>query len=537
MKKRQIVNIVNFIRGIEPRAEMDLLQPICEQIALAEKYNFKTTFLIQYDALCDEKFVEVLKKLNPTQFELGVWYEIVEPQVKKAKLSWRGRFPWDWHAHCGFSVGYTKEEREILIDILFEDFKDVFGYYPKSFGSWAFDAHSLNYANERYGLDAACNCKEQWGTDGYNLWGGYYNQGYYPSKFNSLSPAQSKENQIDTPVFRMLGSDPIYQYDSGLDINRSGDLCVQGVFTLEPVYTTEAGGGIPEWVDWYLSENFNEKCINFSYTQAGQENSFGWEAMKRGLEYQFEEFAKMVKDGKIEIETMGETGRWFKESFEYTPATSIAALTDRLDKGRNSIWYNCRNYRINVFTEENRFWIRDIYIFREGYKERYLDSVCEKNELYYDTLPYIDGNRFSGNGVRGGLYPVSCAEMENIKGFKEFLPMSYEEIIYEEEGQNVILTFKGTPCGTVNIWMEESGIRIISNKGGIGFVPVYNSNAPGLPQILGKCENVQKFIYNGYEYNIEVKNGKLCDMGNHKNVIVGDVDISGKCEVSVQLEE
>lgn len=33
-----------------------------------------------------------------------------------------------------------------------------------------------------------------------------------PAKSCLYMPAQTKEGQIDVPVFRMLGSDPIYQY-------------------------------------------------------------------------------------------------------------------------------------------------------------------------------------------------------------------------------------------------------------------------------------------------------------------------------------
>lgn len=82
---------------------------------------------------------------------------------------------------------------------------------------------------------ASCNCKDQYGTDGYTLWGGYWNQAYYPSRLNGYMPAQTQEGQIPVPVFRMLGSDPIYQYDTGLGHS------IQGVITLEPVYG-DAGG-------------------------------------------------------------------------------------------------------------------------------------------------------------------------------------------------------------------------------------------------------------------------------------------------------
>ncbi|MBO5257723.1 MAG: hypothetical protein J6C42_09525, partial [Clostridia bacterium] len=119
MKKRQIVNIVNFIRAVEPRSPMDLMTPVKEQIRLMKEHNLRGTFLLQYDSLILPEYTDLLKALDPAQFEIGVWFETVQPQVEAVGLPWRGRFPWDWHAHCGFSVGYTKEEREKLVDVLY----------------------------------------------------------------------------------------------------------------------------------------------------------------------------------------------------------------------------------------------------------------------------------------------------------------------------------------------------------------------------------------------------------------------------------
>lgn len=260
MNKRQIVNIVNFIRDVEPRGPVDLVEPVREQIAVMKKYGLRGTFLLQYDALIDPVYVGMLKELDPAQFELGVWFEVVEPQCRAAGIEWTGRFPWDWHVHCGFSMGYTKPQREKLCDVLFEKFRETFGYYPRVFGSWFFDTHTVRYLSDKYGLDALCNCKEQYGTDGYTLWGGYYGQAYYPSRKNVFMPAQTGEGQIPVPLFRMLGSDPVYQYDFGMSAE-AGASRVQGVITLEPVYNG-GGGGIPAWDDpgknsvWYCTKNY-----------------------------------------------------------------------------------------------------------------------------------------------------------------------------------------------------------------------------------------------------------------------------------------
>lgn len=88
-------------------------------------------------------------------------------------------------------------------------------------------------------------------------------------------PAQNEENQIPVPVFRMLGSDPVRQYDKGLGTKR------QSVISLEPVY--RFGGGDSTWVNWYFKEFIEGESLDFAYVQAGQENSFTWERMSKGF--------------------------------------------------------------------------------------------------------------------------------------------------------------------------------------------------------------------------------------------------------------
>ena len=62
-----IVNIVNFIRAIEPRVgrgELDLFEPVREQMAMAKRLKLPTTWLLQYDALIQGPFVEFLKRVK-----------------------------------------------------------------------------------------------------------------------------------------------------------------------------------------------------------------------------------------------------------------------------------------------------------------------------------------------------------------------------------------------------------------------------------------------------------------------------------------
>src|SRR5690606_3459334 len=103
------VNIINFIRGVEPRVPIDLLEPVSEQLALVQQHGLRATWLLQYDALINPAFTDLLiREANASQ-EIGVWFEVVQPLAEKAGIPWRGRYAWDWHAHIAFSVGYTPQ--------------------------------------------------------------------------------------------------------------------------------------------------------------------------------------------------------------------------------------------------------------------------------------------------------------------------------------------------------------------------------------------------------------------------------------------
>jgi hypothetical protein len=395
----KIVNIVNFIRLLEPRdpaiTEDVLYQTVVKQIAIMKKYRLGGSFLLQYDALLDARYQALLKNLSKDSFEIGAWWEIPQPLVEKAGLKWRGRYPWDWHANIGFSTGYTPAERKKLVDVYMADFKKIFGYYPKSVASWFIDAYSLNYMYEKYGIVASANCKDQYGTDGYTLWGGYWNQAYYPSKLNSYMPAQHIENQVPVPIFRMLGSDPIRQYDNGLGTTR------QGVVTLEPVY--KFGGGDSTWVNWFFQSFTSDSSLGFNYAQAGQENSFTWNGMSKGFEIQMPLIARLRDEHAIRVETLEASGRWFRKNYKLTPATSFSINKDINGSDLKTVWFNNRFYRVNMLWEKGTLRIRDIHLFNENFSSVYETQAATSNECKFFTLPVVDGYAWSDLDQVAGL--------------------------------------------------------------------------------------------------------------------------------------
>lgn len=394
----RIINIINFIRQTDYRVENAdslLYETVCEQVKLVNKYDLPATFLLQYDALINPLYQDLLKSKLNDHSEIGAWWELTQPQIEAAGIKWRGEHSWVSHANIAFSTGYTKEERERLVDVYMAKFKEIFGTYPKSIGSWFIDAHTLGYMYDKYKIVASCNCKDQVGTDGYTLWGGYWNQAYYPSRVNAYMPAQTEEGQIPVPIFRMLGSDPIYQYDDGLGQER------QGVISLEPVY--EKVGMDRRWVDYFLESIVDQPCLAFNYAQAGQENSFTWSNMSKGLEMQIPILDSLRKENKIRVETLGESGAWFKECFKVTPATAVTTLTDVRGEGNKTVWFNSRYYRANLLWEKGTFRFRDIHLFDESYKSAYLEKPGDGNQFLFYTLPVVDGFMWSEGLDRAGL--------------------------------------------------------------------------------------------------------------------------------------
>ncbi|MDD3037059.1 hypothetical protein [Bacteroides sp.] len=514
----RIVNIINFIRQVEPRdkniTEQVLYETVHEQVKLLTKYNLKGTFLLQYDALINPHYQTLLKKEIDRGSEVGGWWEITQPHVEAAGLTWRGRYPWDWHADVGFATGYTPEEREKLVDIYMEKFKSIFGKYPASVGSWFIDAHSLGYMYDKYGIIASCNCKDQYGTDGYTLWGGYWNQAYYPSRLNGYMPAQTSKGQIPVPIFRMLGSDPIYQYDTGIGHS------IQGVITLEPVY--ENAGESEKWVRSFFKSIFEDPCLGFNYTQAGQENSFTWNGMKKGLEMQMPILASLQQEGKIKIETLETSGKWFKKKYPLTPPTSVTALTDAYDNGQKTVWFNSRYYRANLLWENNTIRFRDIHLFNENLESDYLKQPCTSNQCVYMTCPIIDGFLWSAPNDLAGirLYTVDTNNHP-----KEIIMDKMLVKVLGEKATEIIC--RATSGKEYTFTMNERLIEIKSNDQNQWMMKLNVAKGKTFPLNITNNQRTMKAQMKNINYGI------ICEKGTMKQAENGVLFIPEKNKIVI----
>ena len=150
---KKIVTPMNFVRGSEPRLYIDLLGTTKKELELTEKYGLKTTYLLQYDAFTKKEYQELFLKEN-SLVEVGLWLELCQDLIETVGLKWRGRegYDWDYFLEVDNLLGYSDDEKILIIDEIFERFFSVFGYYPKTVGSWLLDPfsyQSLQNAAER----------------------------------------------------------------------------------------------------------------------------------------------------------------------------------------------------------------------------------------------------------------------------------------------------------------------------------------------------------------------------------------------------
>ena len=73
--------------------------------------------------------------------------------------------------------------------------------------------------------------------------------------------------------------------------------------------------------------------------------------------------------------------------------------------------------------------------------------------MIFDNLPLVDGNRFSGGGVRAGLYPV-CGGQE----------LTYELLDYSETEDCVNVVYSGTMAGDMRFTLSPERITVAAER-------------------------------------------------------------------------
>lgn len=489
---------MNFVRQCDPRSEVidkALFPTTKAQMELVKEMDVEHTFLLQYDTLCDQKYVDLFKAESTEKTELGLWFEIVQELTDAVGIPYRSEkgWKWDWHIIPGFSMGYSVAQRELLVDEAMRKFKEVYGFYPKTVASWMMDTHTINYLTDNYEISTLCTCRDQVSTDAYTMIGGYYNQAYYPSRKNMFTPAQSDEMRVNVPMFRLLGSDPIHSYDDKKYISEDCEHRMN-CYTMEAVWI----GPHSSVMDWFLKTYFVNEDMGFSYAQIGQENSFGAQDIVGALRMQLEKVKEMPD---IKVMKMCDTGEWFKEQYrEGTPVTAVTALDNWDKEDIQSVYYDSQYYIANLFRHNKDIFIRALYAFDENAEDTYLRDVCTAFDAVYENQPIVDTVIWDKDEEKCGMYFDTEAEPFDVKR------ISHKKL--EVSWGNKAVVFDEQRIATQNIC-----IRFYPGK--------------AKAQISVK-EDAIEYLYRGREYAVQILGGTVREQG-------GCITVEPSCD-TLELE-
>ncbi len=206
----RFVTLVNPVRGRNLWSDKSI-KPLIDQYLTSAKYGMPVTWLLQYDALTDRELITTIKEFE-VKGEKGLFLEVSKELAEASGVEFRDEVKWSSPGSV-FLSAYSQSERRRIIDKLYNEYKSVFGYYPKSVGAWWIDSYSLKYIKDRYGLNAVLIVADQKTTDSYGVWGQWWGYPYIPSIKNVLTPTRG--HGLGAVVIQWAQRDPVLAYGGG----------------------------------------------------------------------------------------------------------------------------------------------------------------------------------------------------------------------------------------------------------------------------------------------------------------------------------
>lgn len=372
-EQNQFINIVNPVR-ISPNTTSPG-QSLAAQYQEIKKRNLSASWLLTYDALLDEGIKDSLSLMDQNQ-ELGIFLEVSPKLASESGVVYNQADSWH-RAKSVFLSGYLPEQRIKMIDQVFNQFKNVFGYYPSSVGAWWVDSFSLSYLHDEYGVSANLGLADQFSTDGYQVWGQYFGVPFYPSKYHAGMPAQDVNTKIGAVTIQWAPRDPLNGYGQG----GASLYSTQDYFTLGLT-----NGYFASLVDLYANKHTN----SFGQITIGLEADLPLTTYQGVFAKQLDLVLEREKLQQLQIVTMKQFANWYQKQFPKLSPQHLVESNDLLGKNKQAIWYQSPKYRIGLVIdrESNETRIIDWRVFASNFYEPYWQSPNEQLDLLIN-LPSI----------------------------------------------------------------------------------------------------------------------------------------------------
>jgi len=364
------VVFINQVRGSDccDQGNFDFF---ANQLAIFQANHLPVTFVLRFDVLSDQKYLQALKHL-PTNIEVGAFLEITSQLAQAAGVEYQATKDNWYEAENAYLLGYTQDQRQKLIDQYMKVFKTRFGWYPKVVTAWMIDTFSTNYLQDKYGVNVVQITREQWGTDSYTLFGGPVHYPYLSSRNWNFMPGQD-----GMMMLRQTGSDPLYNYADS-----------------QSLYTTQPNDYLRDSKDFSYFQKLSTQLLfdqlSPGFLLLGLENSIDQKYQDEFFN-QIKFIDELAKDSKVKVIAASQISQlqdYMKTGLSLVRGNDLINQT-----GVKTIWVNALKYRVRILLTPTFLAITDFRVYSDQFIDPYQAYPAQK--LGYLITPFlVDGAHF-----------------------------------------------------------------------------------------------------------------------------------------------
>jgi len=383
----------------------DLGKNLIFQEKVVDEQDLAATWLLTYDVLNNPDLVQILKSFSD-RYEFGIFLEISPGLATDSEVFYHQSGSWHF-ANSVFLSGYSQEERKRLIDKVFEKFKDSFGTYPKAVGAWWVDSFSLKYMLDKYKITTSLGLADQFSTDGYQVWGGYFFP-FYPSKYHSAMPALDLENKLDVVIVNWASRDPLNGY-------------YHSFFSTQDYLQPPVNKDTAYFENLLRTYLFNQE--SFGHIVVGLESDLSPEVYENEFKRQLMVVKKLENEG-VSVVTMSQFADWYRKKFPKLSPVFSLAVDDILGSGKQVFWFGSPYYRIGLSFDKitQKTKIFDLRSYHKNFQEPYFISANRDINLSIYIPSYFDEVNNSED-----VWVLNLGDLKAIERGEGFLNLSFEK--------------------------------------------------------------------------------------------------------------
>ena len=137
----------------------------------------------------------------------------------------------------------------------------------------------------------------------------------------------------------------------------------------------------------------------FGQVTIGIENDFTGQSYFEEFERQLNDVIKRERGGEVQIVTMSQFAKWYKEAFPNLSPEKLIVSKNPLNDKQDVMWYSNLGYRAGLFTTQQGLVLRDLRLYSDTMEEPCLRSACQNLDLARVVSKPLDEVTFRQNKI------------------------------------------------------------------------------------------------------------------------------------------